>query len=394
MAKLKMLHDVNLTEAAYGFGARLFFVGYFFFEVPSNLILHRIGARLWIARIMITWGIISACMLFTRGRWSFYSLRFLLGVAEAGFFPGIVFYLTHWVPARQRAQILAAFLTSTAVSGIIGNPLAGLFMQLEGTFGLHGWQWLFLIEGIPPVLLGMAMLAISALLPDNPAEAGWLHDRDRQWITDELARDHEHPGVGHLASLRVAFTDRRLWHLSALYFTLIMGLYGFIYWLPTILKSFNAAGISDQRIGLLSAIPYAVGAVTMVLIALLADRIGKRRPVICCCGIIGSIGVAWVAYSHSPYIGMAALCVAAIGIFGTLGPFWTIPTRYLRGTAAAGGIAIVNSTGALAGFVAPYAIGWAKTATGHFTAGLLLVSASLAVGAVLVLCVPTSADGS
>jgi ACS family tartrate transporter-like MFS transporter len=391
MAKLQMLADAGLTQATYGLGAGLFFIGYFIFEVPSNLILEKVGARRWIARIMITWGLISAAMMFTRGPWSFYTLRFTLGVAEAGFFPGIVLYLTYWVPAKQRAKTLAAFLTSTALSGVIGNPLAGALMKLDGLAGLHGWQWLFLLEGIPPVLLGIAIL-ILPLLPDRPSEARWLSASERQWIEDELARDGVHPQVHHVADLRIAASDERLWLLAGIYFLLIMGLYGFIYWLPTLVK--NLTGESNFNVGLISAIPYIIAAMTMVVIGIHADRSSGRRWHVSICALIGAAGVTLVTQCHQPLSGMFALCVAAIGIFGTLGPFWTIPTRFLQGTAAAGGIAIVNSVGALAGFVAPYVIGWTYDRTGRFTLGLLIVAASLVGGAVAVQAVPRTADAT
>jgi MFS family permease len=389
MAKLRMLDDAHLTEYTYGIGAGLFFVGYFLFEVPSNLILHRVGARRWIARIMITWGFISAAMLFTRGPLSFNCLRFALGIAEAGFFPGIVLYLTYWVPARRRAQVLAMFLTSTATSGMIGNPLAGWIMKMDGAAGLHGWQWVFLLEGLPPVLLGIGIL-VFPLLPDRPADAVWLTPRERQSIEQELRSDSAEPQLKHIAELRLAAMDIRLWLLSAIYFLLIMGLYGFVFWVPTLIKMFTDQ--SDARVGLLCAIPYTIAAISMVLIGKHADQHGSRRWHVAGSAAVGAVGVCAVAMSHQPLFGMLALCIAAIGIFGTLGPFWTIPTRYLRGTAAAGGIAVINSIGAMAGFVVSPAIGWAKTHTGHYTAGLLLVSASLAAGALLVLMVPSSAD--
>lgn len=389
MAKLPMVAEGRLTEASYGLGAGLFFVGYFLFEVPSNLILQKVGARRWIARIMISWGIISAAMMFTRGKYSFYLIRFLLGFAEAGFFPGIVLYLTYWVPSQRRARVLSTFLTATAISGLVGTPLAGALMMLDGRGGLRGWQWVFLLEGIPPVLLGVAVL-LFPLLPDRPAGARWLSAGERQWIEEELAKDDLHPHVHRVADLERAFVDGRLWLLSAIYFLLIMGLYGFIYWLPTIVHSL--AGVSDFKVGLLSAIPYLVGAAGMVCIGAHADRSGERRRHVAVCALVGAAGIALVTICHHPSTGLLALCLAAVGIFGTLGPFWAIPTRYLRGMAAAGGIAIINSIGALAGLVAPTAIGVAKRTTGQFTAGLLVVSAALALGAALVLCVPSTAD--
>ena len=393
MAKLTMSVDAGLSDRAYGFGAGLFFIGYFLFEVPSNLILQRLGARRWIARILITWGMCSAAMMFTRGPASFAALRFLLGIAEAGFFPGIVYYLTHWAPQRRRAKVLAMFLTSTALSGVIGNPLAGWLMTFDGMAGLRGWQWLFLVEGLPPVLLGIAILAMG-WLPDQPADAHWMPADERDWIENELRRDHAMESVGHIAELRAAAADSRLWLLSAIYFCLVMGLYGFVYWVPSIVKSLTQS--SNARVGVASAAPYLIGAAAMVFIAGSADRKGSRRGYVASCAAVGAGGLVALSvsltFSHSTLFGMTALCVAAIGIFGSLGPFWAIPTRYLRHTAAAGGIAVINSTGALAGFFAPSAIGWAKTATGSYAARLLVVAASLAAGAILVLYIPPAID--
>jgi MFS transporter, ACS family, tartrate transporter len=394
MAKLRLSSDLQLDDAAYGWGTGLFFIGYFLFEVPSNLILRKVGARIWIARIMITWGFLSAAMMFTRGPASFALLRFILGVAEAGFFPGILLYLTYWIPARKRARILALFLTSTAVSGLIGNPLGGALMKLNGIAHLHGWQWLFLIEGIPPILLGIGILMFP-LLPDSPAQADWLTPTQRQWISDELSRDDSHAQISHVSDLFAAARDSRLWLLSLIYFMLIMGLYGFIYWLPTMVKSMT--GVSDAKVGLLSAIPYAVAVIGMVLIGRHADRVGGRRRHVAVCAAVGAIGILllipFATKSPHPVAGLISLCVAALGIFATLGPFWTIPTRYLRGAAAAGGIAIINSTGALAGFVAPTIMGWAKSTRGSLAIGLLVVAVSLVLGAIFVLQVPHTADG-
>ncbi|HZZ41473.1 MAG TPA: MFS transporter [Tepidisphaeraceae bacterium] len=382
MAKLRMSGDVGLSETIYGLGTGLFFIGYFIFEVPSNLIMERVGARRWIARIMLSWGVVSAGMMFVRGPASFGALRFLLGAAEAGFFPGIVLFLTYWVPARRRAAVMAWFLTSTATSGIIGNPLAGALMKLDGARGLHGWQWLFLVEGALPVVMGVVVWKI---LPDRPAEARWLSAEEAAWINEELRGERqEHPG--HVAELRAAIRDGRLWLLSGIYFMIIMGLYGFVYWVPTIIKSVSP-GVTDVKIGLLAAIPYVVGAVTMVVVGKHSDHTEERRWHVAACCAIAAAGVMMVAWGTSHGFVMGALCVAAVGIFGSLGPFWALATHFLRGSAAAGGIAIVNSIGALAGFVAPFVIGWAKDATGRFTGGLLVVAGALVCGAALVLMV-------
>jgi MFS family permease len=390
MAKLTMLGDAHLSDATYGLGAGLFFIGYFLFEVPSNLILQRVGAKRWIARIMITWGVCSAAMMLTRGPRSFYLVRFLLGLAEAGFFPGIVLYLTHWVPGRRRARVLALFLTSTAISGAVGNPLAGLLMRLDGAAGLHGWQWLFFIEGLPPVLLGIAILVMD-LLPEHPADAPWLAVEERQWLENELSEDSARDTVHHVVRLTAAAADPTLWLLSVIYFMLVMGLYGFVYWAPTIVKSLTH--YSTGYVGLMSAIPYAIAVVIMVFIGIHADRSGQRRWHVAGCSLIGAIGLTALCFcTNHMWAGMAALSLAAIGIFGTLGPFWAVPTRYLRHTAAAAGIAVINSTGALAGFVAPSAIGWAMTNTGNYNGGILLVAASLLLGAGLMLYVPSNID--
>ena len=330
-------------------------------------------------------------MMFVRGTASFYGLSFLLGVAEAGFFPGIVFYLTAWAPAARRSKMLSIFLTSIAISGVIGTPLAGCLMQMEGIAGLYGWQWLFLLEGLPAIGLGAAVL-FSGLLPDSPAHASWLTPPERTWIENELARDHSQTHVNHIADLRAAAGDMRLWLFSGIYFTLIMGLYGFIYWVPTIVKTLTHA--DNVKVGLISAIPYLTAAISMVAIGAAADYTGRRRWSVSICAIVGSAGIVALCVSDRPVLGMASLCVASIGIFGTLGPFWALPSRYLRHTAAAGGLAVVNSMGALAGFVAPSVIGWAKQMTGRFTAGMLVVAASLLVGSVLILLVPASVEGN
>jgi ACS family tartrate transporter-like MFS transporter len=340
---------------------------------------------------MITWGVCSAAMMLTRGAWSFYTIRFLLGIAEAGFFPGIVYYLMHWIPQRQRARSMSVFLTSTATSGVIGTPLAGALMKMDGMAGLHGWQWLFLLEGIPPVLLGMGILALG-LLPERPADAAWLAEDERDWIEGQLEQDGSHQAVGHIGGLRAAAMDSRLWLLSAIYFMLVMGLYGFVYWVPTLIKRLTE--VPDAKVGLLAAIPYLVGAGTMVVIGKWADGSGRRQVAVAVCALIGAAGLLGLCASGTALMGIGSLCVAAIGIFGTLGPFWAIPTRYLRGRAAAGGIAVINSGGAIAGYVAPKAIGSAMELAHSPNWGLGIVAAALTVGAGLVMCVPGRIDAA
>jgi ACS family tartrate transporter-like MFS transporter len=381
MAKLQMLGDTGISEYAYGVGAGLFFLGYFLFEVPSNLILEKVGARIWLTRIMVTWGLISGAMMFVRGTQSFYALRFLLGLAEAGFFPGIVLYLTYWIPSSRRAGVMAAFLTSTAISGVLGNPLAGLLMKMNGIGGLHGWQWLFVIEGIIPVLLGGVSIM---LLSDRPSAAKWLTADEVAWINAQLAREHATHEGHHIAEMKAALRGGRLWHLSVLYFMLAAGIYGFVFWAPTIIKS--VAKLSDLEVGIYSAIPYLVAAISMVVIGWHVDRTNERRKHIAACALTAATGIAILPACHSLPTALAAMCLAAIGIWGSLGPVWALSTRFLRGSAAAGGIAIINSIGALAGFFAPTVIGRDRTS------GLLMVAGALVCGAVLVMLTPRHVD--
>lgn len=375
-AKLQMLGDLGMSETAYGIGAGIFFIGYFLFEVPSNLILHRVGARAWIARIMITWGVLSMAMMFVTGPRSFYVLRFLLGVAEAGFFPGIVFYLTRWYPAEYRGRIMALFMTAVAVSGVVGGPLSGWILDgMAGANGWAGWQWLFLLEGIPAVLLGVATLYF---LDERIADARWLSDEEKRLLEARLSRDgvgrHEHPGV--LATLR----DRRVVLLAGLYFMSILGLYGLAFWLPQLIKSL---GVADAwRVGLLSAIPYAVATVAMVVVGRHSDRTGERRWHLVACALVGAMGLLGAGFFRgNQLLAMIAFSVATAGILSLAPLFWTIPTSFLRGVSAAAGIAAINSVGNLAGFLSPYMIGVVVDATREATMGLYVLAGTLVVAA-------------
>jgi ACS family tartrate transporter-like MFS transporter len=377
-AALQMNEALGFTSGVYGLGAGIFFISYVLFEVPSNLILHRVGVRLWIARIMITWGIASSAMVFVQGTWSFYALRFLLGAAEAGFFPGIILYLTRWFPAEDRARAIALFMTATALAGVIGGPLSGALLSLEGFAGLHGWQWLFLLEGLPAVVLGCAVLA---WLPDGPADAAWLDPAEREWVAARLREDDDaHRGSAHAAFLP-ALRSRRLWMLAVLYFSIIITFYGVSFWLPQILQSLS--GMSDLRVAFLSALPYIVAAVGIVVVAKQSDRTGMRAGLVSVSACVGAVGFAAAALVESPVASLAALSVAALGIWGTLGPFWAMPPAFLRGAAAAGGIATINSVGNIGGFVGPYAVGYVREATGDFAAGLWLMAGSLVVAALV-----------
>ncbi len=383
-AKLQMLGDLKLSETVYGLGAGIFFLGYFLFEVPSNVILHKVGARVWIARIMITWGILSACMMFVSSPTSFYVVRFLLGLAEAGFFPGVVLYLTYWYPAHRRARVTAMFMTGIAISGVIGGPLSGWILNsLSGVNGWAGWQWVFIIEGLPTVLIGIAALFI---LDDQIDHAKWLDSREKALLARNIAADN-HGKVEEKIST-VLFSGR-VWLMSAIYFSFVMGLYGIGFFLPTIIKATGVA--SPLTIGFLTAIPYAFAAVTMVWVARHADKTGERRWHIAIAGFIGAVGlILSVLWRDDVTLAMIALTIATMGIMTTLPSFWSLPTAFLAGTGAAAGIALVNSLGNLAGFVAPFAVGWLKDQTSNTNAGVYLLAGSLVVGGLLTLSVPVA----
>ncbi|MDB5839820.1 MAG: Permease of the major facilitator superfamily [Herminiimonas sp.] len=378
-AKIQMLNDLKFSETVYGLGAGIFFIGYFLFEVPSNIILHRVGARIWIARIMITWGLISAAMIYVTTPATFYILRFFLGVAEAGFFPGIILYLTYWYPAHRRARMTALFMSAIPVSGVIGGPLSGWIMKaLPGVGGLAGWQWMFLIEAIPSIIVG---LAVIFYLPDRIRHAKWLTEPEKRVLEAGIERDTiEKTDL----PLRQLFTYGKVWLLALIYFCLVMGLYGISFWLPSLIKE---TGVQDPlRIGLLTVIPYAAAVAGMVLTSRSADRRRERRLHVAIPATIGAIGLVLSAlYSHNTLIAMAALTVATAGIITSLPLFWSLPTAFLGGVAAAAGIALINSLGNLAGFVSPYMVGWIKDATQSTNMGMYALAASLLTGAILTM---------
>ncbi|WP_050465342.1 MFS transporter [Herbaspirillum autotrophicum] len=378
-AKLQMLSDLQFSDAVYGLGAGVFFLGYFFFEVPSNILMHKIGARRWIARIMISWGILSAAMMFVEGPTSFYVLRFLLGLAEAGFFPGIIYYLTRWYPADRRGRATSLFLTAIALAGVIGGPLSGWILRdTNGMAGLAGWQWMFLIEGIPSVIAGFFLLRY---LDDKVEDAKWLTDAEKREVIALLQK--EEATKTHSAAGK-AFASGRTWLLSAIYFLFVFSLYGISFWLPTIIK---ATGVTDAlNIGLLSAVPWAAGVIGMILLARSADRRGERRWHIAITSVVGAIGfVISVKFSSNVPIAMLGMSIATMGIMSVLPIFWSIPTAYLGGAAAAAGIALINSFGNLSGFVGPSLIAWIKGITGTLDSGVYLLAACLLAGGLLTL---------
>lgn len=385
-AALEMNRDVGLSPEAYGLGAGIFFISYVLLEVPSNLILERVGARIWIARIMVTWGVISSAMMFVRGPASFYTLRLLLGAAEAGFFPGIILYLTRWFPAADRARAVALFMTATALAGLVGAPVSGALLAMDGTAGLAGWQWLFLIAGLPSIILGVA---VFLWLPDRPRDAAWLSPDERAWLEARVTEDDRAAALRGHSALGAALASGRVWRLGAIYFCLVFGLYGISFWLPQILHSLSR--LSAVAITLLSAVPYAAAAAGMVIVARFADRRGRPATFVAvsaCAGCVGFLGSVWM---QDPFVALAALSLAALGVWSTFGPFWTIPASLLSGPAAAGGIALVNSVGNIGGFVGPAVIGALRARTTGFGAPLILLAGALAAAALLSLGV-RSAD--
>ncbi len=376
-AALQMNADLGFSAAVYGFGAGVFFIGYAAFEIPSNLILARVGARLWIARIMITWGILSVAMMYVQGPMSFYVLRFLLGVAEAGFLPGIIYYLGNWYPAAERARAVSWFMLAIPLSTVIGGPLAGVILELDGWHGLTGWQWLFLLEGLPAVVLGFVVLVY---LTDSPDKAEWLLPEQRQWLAERLAREqratHERHGIG----LRAALLHPTVWLLGLIIFACQCGSYGLTLWIPQIVQGLS--GLGNLAVSAISALPYVAAAIGMIVIGRSSDRSGERLLHIAIPSAIGALGFIASAYFVSPVPGMIALTVAAVGDLSTRGPFWTLPTRFLTGSAAAAGIGLINTLGSLGGFVGPYAVGVVRQVTGSFAGGLLFLALLLLLAAV------------
>ena len=385
-AKLQLREALGVDEAVwggiYGTGAGLFFLGYFLFEVPSNLVLQRVGARLWIARIMVIWGIVSTLMMFMKSVPMFYTMRFLLGIAEAGFFPGVILYLTYWFPAKERARTVAMFASGGVIAGIVGSPLSGAILSLDGTAGLAGWRWLFLLEGIPAVLFGVVILVF---LPNRPQQARWLSDSEKSWLQKRLDDEAAQTGTQQRHRLADAFTSGRVWLLCLLYFLLNVGGYGYEMWLPSIIKGFS--GMSDVLVGWINAIPYLLAAIAMLLAGRHSDRTGERRWHVAIAAMSSAVGFALASYFKNPYLAMSALALAFVGLKCTLGPFWALGTAFLSGTAAAGGIALINSVGNLGGYVGPRLVGVIKDRTGSDVAALPLLGGALLLMGLLALTI-------
>jgi MFS transporter, ACS family, tartrate transporter len=389
-AVLQMRGELGLSDRVYGRAAGMFFAGYFFFQLPSNLVLEKFGVRRWISGLMITWGVISCLMIFIRGPVSFYGMRFLLGAAEAGFFPGMILYMKRWFPANARARAVAWFMMANPIAGIVGSPVSGALLGISGK-GLSGWQWMFLMEGIPAILLGGA---VFWALADNPREARWLKGEERAWLLERLALEQEAESALRKENLWRVLISPRIWMLSMVYFGVPTTMYGVTLWLPTVIRSLS--GLSYVMTGLVSALPFVVTAIAMVLVGMHSDRTGERRwhtavPAFVGAGVLGLAG----------YGGSAVLVVACIGLGmacaeSMVGPFWAMATSRMAGLSAAAGIAVINSVANLGGYFGPDIIGFFRKASGGFRGGLLAIGATLALsgGIALMAGRQPKADGA
>jgi ACS family tartrate transporter-like MFS transporter len=374
-ARTAMEQDLGMTPQVFDLGYGLFYIGYLVFEVPSNLLLHRVGARRWIGRIMISWGLISCATAAVNDAWSFYLIRILLGVAEAGFFPGIILYLTYWFPARERARMTAYFMLAIALASVFGNPLSGAIMQhMAGVAGLKGWHWMFLLEGLPSVLLGISVLY---LLPDRPGDARWLADDERTWLVEHLRQEEEHRQQVHRADRLVAMLDRRVWLLICLYFTVAVGANAAGAHVPKLVEQ-QFPETDRFQLGLLTALPHLCAILAMTLFSVHSDRTGERRLHVCFAALLAACGWSLSALSLSPGLVLLGFCLAQAGMMSMLPVFWTLPPSFLSGAAAAGGIALINSVANIGGFFGPTILG---------QLGLWSMVFALLTGAALAVCV-------
>jgi len=377
-AALQMNEDLRFSSAVFGIGSGIFFLGYCLLEIPSNLILERVGARLWIARIMITWGLISAAMMLVRTPLMFYLLRFLLGAAEAGFFPGVIYYLGLWYPSKRRARAIAAFMTAVPITGVIGGPLSGALLELNGVCGLKGWQWLFLLEGSPAVLLGVT---VFFYLTDRPEMARWLTPAEREWLTDQLAAERN-TGLQR-QHIRAALTDLTVWKLGLIFLLVAAGFYGYSFWAPLIIKSLTRS--SDLAVGFVLGAISAVTIPGMLLNSYLSDRSGERARHIAAPLMVMSLGLIGCAVSRQPVVAIVALALIPLGHCGSYGPFWSMPAQFLTGPAAAAGIALVTMIANIGSFAGPTLIGVLKARTQTHTLAFLLLGGMAVVAALLSL---------
>ncbi|MEO8037330.1 MAG: MFS transporter [Betaproteobacteria bacterium] len=384
-AKLQMSGDLGFSDTVYSFGAGIFFIGYFIFEVPSNVILEKVGAKIWIARIMITWGIISGAFMFVNSEFWFYTLRFLLGVAEAGFFPGIILYLTYWFPGKRRTKAVALFMTAIAIANVVGSPISGGIMQfMDGVHGWRGWQWLFLLEGIPSVIVGILVLI---LLDDGPQKAKWLTQEERDFVTKTVADDNASKhDVGAKHHMLDAFKDIRVWALAFVYFSGVVGFYAVNFWMPTIVQELGIDKHDYLKVGLLSMIPWGIASIAMVVVGAHSDRTGERTWHASGSLLVGAAGLLMlVMVGHAPVPSIIALTLVTSGILAWVATFWSLPTAFLSGTAAAAGIAWINSVGNLGGYFGPEIIGHIRKATNSSEAAFIALAVIAIAGVVVTL---------
>jgi MFS transporter, ACS family, tartrate transporter len=381
-AASQMQRDIGLTAYEYGLGAGIFFISYCALEVPSNLLMHKMGARLWIGRIMITWGMIAGAMMFIHDATGFYIFRFLLGAAEAGFFPGIIYYLTYWLPARERARMIGLFMIAIPVSAAVGGPLASIILTLDGVWHLAGWRWLFLLETMPSLVLGVVTLL---WLRDRPSEVTWLSFDEKAWLQKTLDAEASHrTAKAKFGGIKSLFNPRVL-ALGLCYFGVEIGLFGVLMWLPLI---FRNAGVDATKVGYVVAIPYTIAAAGMVWWCRRSDRAKERIRHIAIASAAGFAGlVVSASFPQSPVISIVAITVGVTGTLAVLPIFWTLPSAFLSGTAAAGGLALINAIGNIGGFVGPYTIGWIKQATGSFTYGLIAVGSGVLFSGITALLI-------
>ena len=381
-AALQMRQQLHFSYEVYGLGAGMFFAGYFFFQLPSNLVLERVGARRWIALLMVVWGMVSGCMILVRTPREFYGVRFALGLAEAGFFPGVILYLKSWFPARARARTIASFVTASALSGVVGSPISAALLGLHNLGGLAGWQWLFLLEALPAIVLGIVVLFY---LTDRPEEAHWLGEERRSWLLANLAEEKRtHPDAARSTKFS-AFANVNIWLLTFVYFGLNTVSYGLSLWLPNVVRSLS--GVSNFTIGLLVAIPYVAAAISMVLVGRNSDRTGQHRWHVAISAFAGAAALFVASQSSSVALSIVTMSIAVSAVNCMIGPLWAMPTTFLTGTAAAAGIAIINSLANLGGFFGPWIIGKLRDVTGSYEGGLLAVGATLGLAGGVTLLV-------
>lgn len=376
-ASLTMNKDLGFTAYIYGWGAGIFFFGYFLFEIPSNLILEKIGARIWIARIMITWGIISALTALVTGATSFLIIRFLLGAAEAGFFPGMILYLTYWFPAQYRGRVISTLFIAQPVANAVASIASAAILGMDGMLGIKGWQWIFIIEALPAILLGLVILRV---MTDRPAHADWLAAEERDWLQGRLDRENREVETTGRMTLTRALSDPRVVALSLIYLMSVTANYGIVFFMPQIVKGI---GLSNMMTGIVSSGPYVIGTIGLIAWGWSSDRNKERRWHLIVASTLGALGLAFAAWSGASYWALLGMSAATVGIYGSRVAFWPMPSIFLTGTAAAGAIAMINAIGNLGGYFGPFIVGWVRTSTNSFEAGLYFLAACSLMAAII-----------